>query len=76
MYQDQTRVVYVQNQHGPFRGLLTFILAVWALAYPVLLLLLPPLGPIGLILGVAAGIFLFVPWVVGLLIIGTIRWFA
>jgi hypothetical protein len=76
VYQDQTRVIYVQRQHGPFRGLLTFVLAIWAFAYPVLLLLLTPLGPIGFVLGIAAAIFLFVPWVAGLLIIGAIRWFA
>ena len=76
MYQDQTRVIYVEHQHGPFRGPLTFILAIWALAYPVILLLLTPLGPIGLILGVAAAVLLFVPWVVGLLVIGALRWFA
>ena len=76
MYQDQSRVVYVGQRHGPFRGPLTFILALWAIAYPALLLLLSALPLIGIVLGIAAGVVLFVPWVLGLLIIGFLRWFA
>jgi hypothetical protein len=55
---------------------MTLLLAVWALAYPVLLLLLAPLGPLGIVIGIGAAILLFVPWLSGLVILGFLRWFT
>jgi len=58
------------------RGPLTLILALWAIAYPALLVLLAPLGPLGLVLGIGVAIVLFVPWVGGLVILGVLRWLS
>ena len=72
----QSPTIYVQRRHGPLRGPLTFLLALWAIAYPALLLLLAPLGPLGLVIGLGAAILLFVPWVSGLVILGFLRWLS
>ena len=52
------------------------ILALWAIAYPALLVLLAPLGPLGLVVGIGAAIVLFVPWVGGLVILAVLRWLS
>ena len=52
------------------------LLALWAIAYPALLILLASLGVIGLVIGVGAAILLFVPWVVGLVVLGFLRWLS
>ena len=76
MLQRPSPIIYVPERHGPLRGPLTLILALWAIAYPALLVLLAPLGPLGLVLGIGAAIVLFVPWVGGLVILGVLRWLS
>ena len=76
MLQRPSPISYVPERHGPLRGPLTLILALWAIAYPALLVLLAPLGPLGLVLGIGAAIVLFVPWVGGLVILGVLRWLS
>ena len=51
MIQSQPRTVYVDRRHGALHGPLTVLLVIWALALPVVLLLLTGLGPIGWLLG-------------------------
>jgi hypothetical protein len=72
--QRQSPTIYIQRRHGPLRGPLTILLVIWAIAYPALLLLLAPLGPLGLVIGLGAAILLFVPWVSGIVILGFMRW--
>ena len=76
MLQRQPTMIYVNQRHGPFRFPLTVLLALWAIAYPAILVLLAMLGPLGVLLGVGAGVVLFVPWVIGLAVIGFVRWFS
>ena len=76
MLQRQSTIIYVPQRHGPLRGPLTLILAVWAIAYPALLALLAPFGPLGLVIGIGAAILLFVPWVGGLVILAVLRWLS
>lgn len=74
MLQRQSPQPYTQRRHGPLRGPLTFLLILWVIAYPAILMLLAPLGPFGLVLGVGAAVLLFVPWVSGIVILAVIRW--
>ena len=76
MLQRQSTIIYVPQRHRPWRGPLTLILALWAIAYPALLVLLAPLGPLGLVIGIGAAIVLFVPWVGGLVILAVLRWLS
>jgi len=66
--------MYVSRRHGPFRGLMTLVLALWAIAYPGVLLLLAAFGPIGIVIGIGTALLLFVPWLSGLVILGCVRW--
>ena len=74
MLQRQSQPMYFPRRHGPLRGLMTMVLALWAIAYPALLLLLAAFGPLGFVIGIGAAILLFVPWVSGLVILGFVRW--
>ena len=73
MFQSRQPVVYVPQRHGPFHGLVTGVLVLWAIALPALLLVLSAFGPIGFVLGVGAAILLVVPWLVGLVILAILR---
>ena len=76
MLQRHSQVIHIPQRHGPFRTPLSVLLALWAIAYPALLILLASLGVIGLVIGVGAAILLFVPWVVGLVVLGFLRWLS
>jgi hypothetical protein len=69
MLQSRPSVIYVSQRHGFLHGLLTFILALWAISFPGLLLILAAFGPIGVLVGVGAALLLGVPWLVGLVIL-------
>jgi hypothetical protein len=73
MIQSRQPAIYVPRRHGILHGPLTLILALWAIAFPGLLLLLASLGPIGALLGVGAAILLLVPWSLGLLVLFVLR---
>ncbi|MGH2465654.1 MAG: hypothetical protein ACRDGI_09355 [Candidatus Limnocylindrales bacterium] len=73
MFESQPRVVYLQQRHGPLHGPLTLLLLLWALALPVLLVLLTGLGPLGWILGLGATILLAIPWLLGVIILWFLR---
>jgi hypothetical protein len=65
---------YSVPTHGPLHGLFTVLLILWAIAYPALIFLLGSFGLVGAILGLGAAILLFVPWLLGLVILGFVRW--
>lgn len=68
--------IHVPRRHGFLRGPLTLILALWAISYPGLLVILAAFGPIGVVLGVGVAILLVVPWLLGLAILAFLRWLA
>jgi hypothetical protein len=76
MLQSRPPIVYVQPRNGFLHGPLTIILALWAIAYPALLILFAAFGPIGALVGVAAAILLLVPWLLGLVVLAALRHFA
>ena len=76
MFQSQPPVIYLQQRHGVFHGLLTVLLALWAIALPAVLLLLTAFGPIGWLVGAGVGVLLAVPWVIGLVILWFLRHLA
>lgn len=75
MLQSRPPTIYVDAppRHGPFHGLLTALLAIWAIAYPGVVILLGSLGPIGLLFGVGAAVVLLVPWLLGLVVLAILR---
>jgi hypothetical protein len=73
VFQSQPPVIYVQQRHGALHGPLTVLLVLWALALPILLLLLTGLGPIGWVLGLGATILLAIPWLAGIVILWFLR---
>jgi hypothetical protein len=72
--QSQPRTVYVGRGHGALHGPLTVLLIIWALALPVVLLLLTGLGPIGWLLGAGLAFLFGIPWLVGLAVVWFLRW--
>ena len=73
MIQSQPRPIYRERGHGALHGPLTVLLIVWALALPVILLMLTGLGPIGWLLGFALAILLVMPWLVGVVVLWFVR---
>ena len=73
MLQSRSPVIYIPPRHGFLHGPLTIILALWAIAYPALFILLASFGPIGALLGVGAAAVLLVPWLLGLVILAVLR---
>ena len=75
MLQSRPPTIYVDAapSHGPLRGPLTVLLAIWAFAYPALIILLGSFGPIGLLFGVGAAVVLLVPWLLGLVVLAILR---
>ena len=74
MIQSQPRTIYVERGHGALHGPLTVLLVIWALALPiVLLLLLTGLGPIGWLLGAGLAFLFGIPWLVGLVVVWFLR---
>jgi len=71
--QSQPRTVYVDRGHGALHGPLTVLLVIWALALPVVLLMLPALGPIGWLLGAGLAFLFGIPWLVGLAVVWFLR---
>jgi hypothetical protein len=69
-------VIYLPRRHGFLHGAFTALLVLWAIAYPGLLILLAAFGPIGILIGVGAAILLLVPWLLGLVVLGFLRWFT
>ena len=76
MLQSRPQIIDVPPRHGILHGPLTVILALWAIAYPALFILLASFGPIGALLGVGAAVVLLVPWLLGLVLLAVIRHFA
>jgi phosphotransferase system glucose/maltose/N-acetylglucosamine-specific IIC component len=71
--QSQPRTVYVDRGHGALHGPLTVLLVIWALALPVVLLMLTGLGPIGWLLGAGLAFLFGIPWLVGLGVVWFLR---
>jgi hypothetical protein len=73
--QSRPPTIYVDapSRHGWLHGPLTFFLAIWAIAYPALIILLGSFGPIGLLFGVGAAVVLLVPWLLGLVVLAILR---
>jgi hypothetical protein len=69
MLQSRHSTIYIEHRHGFLHGVLTFIVALWAISFPTLLLFLAAFGPIGVLVGVGAALLLGVPWLVGLVIL-------
>lgn len=76
MLQSRPPVIVVSRRHGLLHGPLTVILALWAIAYPALLILFASFGPIGALVGVGAAVLLLVPWLLGLIILAVLRHIA
>jgi hypothetical protein len=76
MFQSQSPVIYVQRRHGVFRGPLTVLLILWAIALPAFLLFLTAFGPIGWLVGAGVALLLAMPWVIGLAILWFLRHIA
>ena len=74
MLHSNLAAIYLPRRHGFLHGAFTALLLLWAIAYPGLLILLAAFGPIGFLVGVGAAILLLVPWLLGLVVLGFLRW--
>jgi phosphotransferase system glucose/maltose/N-acetylglucosamine-specific IIC component len=71
--QSQQRTIRIDHGHGALHGPLTVLLVIWALALPVVLLLLTGLGPIGWLLGAGMAFLFGLPWLIGLAVVWFVR---
>jgi small-conductance mechanosensitive channel len=73
VFQSQPPIIYVRQRHSVLHGPLTILLVLWAVALPVLLILLAGLGPVGWVVGLGATILLAIPWLAGIVILWFLR---